>query len=179
MKSIIRQVFGTTRPRDIWMDLLTFDRLVSKPIVHIVYWCGLGLLIIAACATLGVAVGSGLKDGTVMGWVLSLPLLIIGWLSILITILLWRACCEFFMAVMSIAEDLRVLRQYQEKLDAPAAGSGPSVIKPVTPPQANAEFDVPTPDTIEDVRPAAEKQPGERDILEDPFFRPRFERRDI
>ena len=172
MKSIIRQVFGTTRPRDIWMDLLTFDRMVSRPIVHIIYWCGLGLLIIAACGTLGIAIGSGMKDGSMMGWVLSIPVLIIGWLAILIVVLIWRAFCEFLLAVMSIAEDLRVLRQYQEKLEPPA-------VAPVAPaPRPAAEYDAPLPAVGDEVKPAAERgTPG--DILEDPFFRPRFERRDI
>ncbi|MEI9903965.1 MAG: DUF4282 domain-containing protein [Asticcacaulis sp.] len=115
MNRIIRQVFGTTRPKEIWGDLLTFERLLSKPVVHIVYWCGLGLLFIAFMAIFGVAVGSAIKDGTVMGALLSIPLLVGGWLGILIGVFLWRGMCELMLAVFSIAEDLRILRQYQEK----------------------------------------------------------------
>lgn len=170
MKQVIRQVFGSARPRDIWLDLFTFNRLLSKPIVHIIYWCGLGLLLISACGVLGVAIGQAIKDGSVMGWVLSLPVLIIGWLSILVCIMLWRAACEFFLAVLSIAEDLSALRAYQEKLEQPKTQPAPQ-------PSA-AEYDVPVPQTEE----AAAQSPtvdDERNILEDPFFRPRFERRDI
>ena len=177
MKQVIRQVFGTTRPRDIWLDLFTFNRLLSKPIVHIIYWCGLGLLLISACAVLGVAIGQALKDGSLMGWVLSLPILIIGWLSILVCIMLWRAACEFFLAVMSIAEDLSALRQYQEKLEAPAPAPAP----PAAQPRPQAEFDVPLPETEAAAAPAQAPavEGGDANILEDPFFRPRFERRDI
>ncbi|ESQ91470.1 hypothetical protein ABAC460_05665 [Asticcacaulis sp. AC460] len=180
MKQVIRQVFGSTRPRDIWLDLFTFNRLLSKPIVHIIYWCGLGLLLISACGVLGVAIGQAIKDGSVMGWVLSLPVLIIGWLSILICIMLWRAACEFFLAVLSIAEDLSALRAYQEKLEQPNTQAAPQP-QPQPRAEAEAEYDV---QTEQAAAPAS--TPGqaptvddERNILEDPFFRPRFERRDI
>ncbi len=173
MKRIIRQVFGTTRPRDIWGDLLTFDRLVTKPIVHIVYWVGLGLMVIAAFGVLGVAVGSAVKDGTLMGILLSFPLLVVGWLSILVGVLLWRGCCEFFLAVMSIADDLRYLRQHQEKLD-PVTPQASTFAAPMT----AADVDVPAPvaeiAVAEDV--SASTEPN---ILEDPFFRPRFEKREF
>ncbi|EGF91427.1 hypothetical protein ABI_28430 [Asticcacaulis biprosthecium C19] len=177
MKQVIRQVFGSTRPRDIWLDLFTFNRLLSKPIVHIIYWCGLGLLLISACGVLGVAIGQAWKDGTVMGWILALPLLIIGWLSVLICIMLWRAACEFFLAVLSIAEDLSALRAYQEKLEQPKAQAAP---QPAPQPRAQAEYDVPLPETEAAATPAQSPTvDDERNILEDPFFRPRFERRDI
>jgi hypothetical protein len=123
---------------------------------------------------LGVAIGQAMKDGSVMGWVLSLPILIIGWLSILVCIMLWRAACEFFLAIMSIAEDLSFLRQFQEKLDAPQTAAAPQ-------PRAQAEYDVPLPETEAAAAPAQAPtvEGGEPNILEDPFFRPRFERRDI
>ncbi|ESQ76008.1 DUF4282 domain-containing protein [Asticcacaulis sp. AC402] len=176
MKQVIRQVFGSTRPRDIWLDLFTFNRLLSKPIVHIIYWCGLGILLISACAVLGVAIGQAMKDGSVMGWVLALPMLIVGWLSILVCVMLWRAACEFFLAIMSIAEDLSFLRQFQEKLETPQA-----VTAPASQPRAQAEYDVPLPETEAAASPtrASTVESGEPNILEDPFFRPRFERRDI
>ncbi len=174
MNRIIRQVFGTTRPKEIWGDLLTFDRLVTRPVIHIIYWCGLGLLFIAAMAVLGVAVGNAMSDLTVKGVLLSVPVLIGGWLAVLIGILLWRSFCEFYMAVLSIAEDLRVLRQYQEKLDQASAAAAPQAPAPQAPeprvmsePQAAAE-PVPVPET-----PAKPHDP-----VEDPFFSPRFGKRD-
>lgn len=167
MNRIIRQVFGTTRPKDIWSSLLTFDRLVTKPVVHIVYWCGLGLLFIAFMAIFGISVGSAIKDGTVMGAMLSIPLLVVGWLGVLIGVLVWRSCCEFYLAVMSIAEDLRFLRQFQEKLGV-APGPVPTAPQPVAPePQAVAE-------TAPEPAPSSDPH----NVLEDPFFNPRFGKRD-
>lgn len=181
MNRIIRQVFGTTRPRDIWNDMLTFDRLVTKPVVHIVYWAGLGLFVIFACGWVGIMVGTGMKDGTVWGWALSFGLAVAGLLAILIGVLAWRSICEFYLAVMSIADDLRHLRQYQEKLEmpAPAPVQPPApVTQPVAQPTpAAASFAEPT---VFDPPAAVETpvQAGDGNILDDPFFRPRFETRE-
>lgn len=184
MSKIIRQAFGSTRPSDITRTLLTFDRLTARPIVHIVYWMGLGLLFIAAMGFLGVAVGSVIKDPSMWGMMLSFGVLIVSWLMVLIGVMLWRAFCEFYMAVLSIADDLRVLRQYQEKLE-PASASRPQ--SPYMAPQAEAaaqpqpaptvqpagrsdplRFEVPSSDAPAGVEPET------GNILEDPFFRPRF-----
>ena len=170
MNRIIRQVFGTTRPRDIWHDMLTFDRLVTKPVVHIVYWAGLGLFTIMAFAVAGVMVGTAIKDGTPWGVLLSFGLTVFGWLAILIGILAWRSVCEFYLAVMSIADDLRHLRQYQDKLEQPAA------TPQAAPPASFAESTVfdPAPQAVaEQAAPTTEGN-----ILDDPFFRPRFETRE-
>jgi hypothetical protein len=187
MSKIIRQAFGSTRPSDITRTLLTFDRLTARPIVHIVYWLGLGLFFIAAMGFLGVAVGSMIKDHSVWGMLLSFGVLIVSWLMVMIGIMLWRAFCEFYMAVLSIADDLRILRQYQEKLE-PASAARPQ--SPYMAPQTDAaaqaqsqpaptvqpaasrpdplRFEVPSSE------PPASVQPETGNILEDPFFRPRF-----
>ena len=160
MNRIIRQAFGNTRPRDVFFNLLTFDRMVTRPIVHIVYWIGLGLLVIAAFAVAGTAIGEAIKEGP-QGWLLAIGFLIAGWLMILIGVLLWRSMCEFYMAVLSIAEDLRYLRQFQEKLPVEPTHVQPAVVPPVAP------------QTVEVAAPAAEAA----DITETPFFQPRFGKR--
>ncbi len=187
MSKIIRQAFGSTRPSDITRTLLTFDRLTARPIVHIVYWLGLGLLFIAAMGFLGVAVGSVIKDPSMWGMLLSFGVLIVSWLMVLIGLMLWRAFCEFYMAVLSIADDLRVLRQYQEKLE-PAQAARPQspymapqtevaaqpqpqpapTVQPMTSRSDPLRFEVPSSE------PPASVQPETGNILEDPFFRPRF-----
>ena len=48
-------------------DLLTFDRLLTGPVVHIIYWCGLGVIVLAGFSIAGAAIGLAIKDGTVMG----------------------------------------------------------------------------------------------------------------
>ena len=161
MNRIIRQAFGSSRPKDVFLNLLTFDRMVTRPIVHIVYWLGLGLLAIAACAVLGTAIGEAVKEGP-QGWLLATGFLIVGWLLILIGVLLWRSLCEFYLAVLSIAEDLRYLRQFQEKL--PAVDAPVAAAPPVAP-------------HIVEVAAPAPPSPAAEDITETPFFQPRFGKR--
>ncbi len=161
MNGIIRQAFGTSRPKDVFFNLLTFDRMVTRPIVHIIYWIGLGLFFIAAMAVAGTAIGEGIKEGPPWGWILAAPLLVVGWLMVLIGMLLWRGMCEFYMAVLSIAEDLRFLRQFQEKLPAEP------VAAPVAPQTMEASASV--------VSQPVAGEPS--DITETPFFQPRFGRR--
>jgi hypothetical protein len=168
MNRIIRQAFGTSRPKDVFFNLLTFDRMVTRPIVHIVYWIGLGLFVIAAMAVAGTAIGEALKEG-VQGALLAVPFLIVGWLMILIGMLLWRGMCEFYMAVLSIAEDLRYLRQFQEKLPAEAAPAP-------TPMPAAAR---PAPQTMEAAASVVSQPMAAEpsDVTETPFFQPRFGKR--
>ncbi len=172
MNRIIRQAFGSTRPKDVFLTLLTFDRMVTRPILHIVYWIGLGLLVIAACAVAGTAVGEAVKEGP-QGWLLATAFLIVGWLMILVGVLLWRSMCEFYTAVLSIAEDLRYLRQFQEKLPAAAAPVQPAPVAPVAPAVAPQTVAAAAPVVSQPV--AAEAPPS--DITETPFFQPRFGKR--
>lgn len=116
--SILRQVFGSSRPKDIWRSLISLEKLTTRPIIHILYWLGLAIFVIAACGVLGISIGTAINETLPWGIFLALPVLIIGWFSIMIGILIWRAFCEFFMAVLNIAEDLRYIRQYQERYDA-------------------------------------------------------------
>jgi uncharacterized membrane protein (DUF485 family) len=177
MSKIIRQAFGSTRPSDITRTLLTFDRLTARPIVHIVYWLGLGLFFIAAMGCVGIAVGSMIKDHTLWGILLSFGVLVVSLLMVMIGIMLWRAFCEFYMAVLSIADDLRVLRQYQEKLEpmparpqaAPQPQAQPApTVQPAASRPDPMRFEVPSSE------PPASVEPETGNILEDPFFRPRF-----
>ncbi len=204
MNRIIRQVFGTTRPRDIFGDMLTFDRMPVRPVIHIVYWAGLGLFVIIGCGMAGVSIGSALHDHDMMAWFLAVGVTIAGWLALLIGVLAWRAFCQFYMAVMNIADDLRYLRQFQERLSpdltsAPAPAPTPTpapqavatpAAQPVAPapaqtapvqsaPQQTAASRLFSSATSTPVESASPMEDGEApketgDILEDPFFRPRF-----
>ena len=50
-------------------DLLTFDRLLTGPVVHLIYWAGLGLIGLMGFGLVGGAIGLALRDGTVTGGV--------------------------------------------------------------------------------------------------------------
>ena len=102
-------------------DLLTFDRLLTGPVVHIIYWCGLGVIVLAGFSIAGAAIGLAIKDGTVMGVLLAFPVFISGLLVLAALTLLWRAFCEFYVAVFRISEDLRALRMSDSDARARAA----------------------------------------------------------
>jgi hypothetical protein len=108
---------GTAKVKS-W-DLLTFDRLLTAPVIHIIYWCGLGLIILAGFAVVGAAVGLTLRGDGIAEKLVALPALVAGALIVLIMALLWRALCEFYVAIFRISDDLRALREAGE------AGQGP------------------------------------------------------
>ena len=99
-----------SRPRGALWDLLSFDRLLTGPVVHLIYWAGLLLIALFAFAVVGAAVGVAIRAGAVEGALLAIPLLVAGLLVAGVFALLWRGACEFYVAVFQIADDLRALR---------------------------------------------------------------------
>jgi zinc transporter ZupT len=101
-------------------SLLTFDRLITGPVIHLVYWAGLGVIVIAAFSVIGAAIGVAWREG---GWaiLLALPALVAGLLAVLGGALLWRAVCEFYVAIFRIGDDLAALRRVAERAGAPKA----------------------------------------------------------
>jgi hypothetical protein len=100
-------------------ELLTFDRLLTAPVIHIIYWCGLGLVILMGFGVIGAAVGLMWRGQGAAEKLIALPALVVGALMVIILGLLWRAACEFFVAIFRISDDLRALRQARD------AGQGP------------------------------------------------------
>ncbi|WP_201722830.1 DUF4282 domain-containing protein [Caulobacter sp. BP25] len=92
-------------------DLLTFDRLVTGPVIHFIYWAGLGVVALFGFSVVGAAVGLALKEPGVGSLLLAFPVLVAGLLVAGALVLLWRAFCEFYVAIFRISEDLRALRQ--------------------------------------------------------------------
>jgi hypothetical protein len=99
----------------LFWDMLTFERLMTGPVIHLIYWCGLGLIALIGFGVIGAAVGIAIRGGTVEGTVLAIPVLVAGCLMIGALVLLWRGACEFYMAVFGIADDLRALRLAAER----------------------------------------------------------------
>jgi hypothetical protein len=92
-------------------DLLTFERLVTSTVVHLIYWAGLGMIALIAFGTLGAAVGVAIREGSILGILFAIPVIIAGLLVVAILVLLWRSFCEFYVAIFRISEDLTALRQ--------------------------------------------------------------------
>ena len=115
MTSPSREKPEARHARAIFWDLLTFERLLTGPVVHIIYWCGLALISLIGFAAVGAAVGLSVR-GEGLEKLIALPALVVGALVVLGLALLWRAMCEFYVAVFRISDDLHALRR-AEKID--------------------------------------------------------------
>jgi hypothetical protein len=113
----------------LFWDLLTFDRLVTGPVIHLIYWAGLGVVALFGFSVVGAAVGLALKEPGLQSLLLAFPVLIAGLLVAAAMVLLWRAFCEFYVAIFRISEDLRALRQASDADHAVAAVTRPPAQK--------------------------------------------------
>ena len=117
---------AASRPRrGLLLELLTFERLLTGPITHLIYWCGLALIALFAFGVVGGGVGLVVRSGPVEGLLLAFPTIVVGLLISAVLALIWRSLCEFFVAVFQIAEDLRALRTEGEAERRAAPGSRP------------------------------------------------------
>jgi uncharacterized protein DUF4282 len=91
-------------------DLLTFERLMTGTVFHLVYWAGLAIIGVMAFGVVGASVGVAIREG---GWgiLLAIGVLAVGLLGVFVAVLLWRSFCEFYVTIFKISEDLAVLRQ--------------------------------------------------------------------
>ena len=96
--------------RSFLWDLLTFDKMMTGPVTHLIYWAGLGLISLIGFSIMGGAIGLGIRDGSIAGIALAFATLIAGALVMVALILIWRGVSEFYLAVFRIAEDLRAIR---------------------------------------------------------------------
>ena len=98
----------------VFWDLLTFDRLLTGPVVHLIYWSGLGIVLLISFGVIGAFAGFLMRGDTVVEKLLALPVLVAGLLVVAALTLMWRAFCEFYVAIFRISDDLAALRQAAE-----------------------------------------------------------------
>lgn len=91
--------------------MLTFERLMTNGVIHLIYWAGLGIIAVGVFGFLGAAVGVAIRDPFPFGILMAIPLVVVGLLVMGALLLLWRAFCEFYVAIFKISEDLTALRQ--------------------------------------------------------------------
>ena len=99
-------------------SLLTFERMITGPVIHLVYWCGLGVIAIAAFGVVGASVAVAIRERSLETVLLAIPSLIGGLLLVLAGGLLWRAFCEFYVVIFRIGDDLSALRRVTEEEQA-------------------------------------------------------------
>ena len=97
-------------------DILTFDRLLTGPVIHLIYWAGLGVIALFGFFVLGASIGLALREENWLGLLLAVPIAVAGLLVVAALVLLWRGICEFYVAVFRISDDLRALRRSDEAL---------------------------------------------------------------
>jgi len=105
-----RSLSDGTEPSLLW-DLLTFERLVTNQVIHWIYWAGLGIVAFIAFGSVGAAIGLAVREANFTGLLLAIPMLVGGLLVAAVAGLLWRAFCEFYVAIFRISEDLHALRK--------------------------------------------------------------------
>jgi hypothetical protein len=102
---------GSRRSRNLLSDILTFERLLTGPIVHLIYWCGLALILLIGFGAVGAAIGLVLRAPSLENLLPAIAAVAAGLLVMTALALLWRSICEFYLAVFRIAEDLNALRR--------------------------------------------------------------------
>lgn len=113
-------------------DVLTLERLMTGPLVHLVYWCGLGVIVLGGFGVIGASVGMAMREGDFVGWLLAIPVLVAGLLVVCGLGVIWRSFCEFYVVIVRLGEDVHALRMSSE-VEPPAA---PAPRAPRTPPPA-------------------------------------------
>jgi Domain of unknown function (DUF4282) len=103
------------RKRGVILDLLSLDRLLTGPVIHLIYWGGLALILLFGFGAVGASAGLALRALSLEGLLLAIPALVAGLLVMGVLALLWRGACEFFVAVFSIAENLNGMRAEQAR----------------------------------------------------------------
>jgi hypothetical protein len=117
-----RSASGSDRPNTLLWRLLTLEQLMTGSLVHLVYWFGLGVIALGGFGAIGASVGTALREGFPMGVLLGIALATAGLLVILALAIVWRSFCEFYVVIIGIGEDLRVLRRSAEaEMAAPSA----------------------------------------------------------
>ena len=106
-------------PRHGWLwSVLTFERMITGPVIHLVYWAGLGVIVIAACGVVGASVAIAVRERSLETVLLAIPAIIGGLLMVLAGGLVWRAFCEFYVVIFRIGDDLSALRRAAEEEQA-------------------------------------------------------------
>jgi hypothetical protein len=110
----------------LFWDLLTFERLMTNQVIHLIYWAGLGVIALIAFGIIGTAVGVAMREELLMGLLLAAAVLVGGALVVGALVLLWRSFCELYVALFRLSDDLHALRAAAEA-DQPVRPRPPGV----------------------------------------------------
>ncbi|HEX7758276.1 MAG TPA: DUF4282 domain-containing protein [Caulobacteraceae bacterium] len=97
------------------LEILTFDRMITGPVIHLVYWAGMGVILVAALSVVGASIGVAFREGSWAAILLAIPVLVVGLMVVGALGLIWRAICEFYVVIFRIGDDLAALRAAAEE----------------------------------------------------------------
>lgn len=109
----------------LFWDLLTFERLMTNQVIHLIYWAGLGVIALVAFGFVGTAVGVALREQLLMGLLLAAGVLVGGFLVVSALVLLWRSFCELYVALFRLSDDLHAIRLATDAEQAKNANAPP------------------------------------------------------
>ena len=89
---------------------MSFDPLLTRQVIHLIYWSGLGITALVGFGFIGTAVGVAIREKFPFGILLGIGVLVGGALVIGILALLWRAFCELYVALFRLSDDIHALR---------------------------------------------------------------------
>jgi len=121
------------------LDFITFDRMLTGRVIHLVYWAGLGVIALIIFSVVGASAGLALGEGW-QGLLLALPVLVAGLLVAGGLALLWRSFCEFYLAIFRISEDLAALRAAAQAGAPPPAANAAQPAAPAAPTEFRRYF---------------------------------------
>ena len=111
--------------KSLFWDLLTFEKLMTNQVIHLIYWSGLGIIALIAFGFIGSAIGVAFREELLMGILLAVSVLIGGFLVVTILVLLWRSFCELYVALFRLSDDLHAIRLATDADLATRSGKAP------------------------------------------------------
>jgi hypothetical protein len=72
------------------------------------------VIVIGAFSVVGAAIGVAVRDPSIFAILLAIPVIVVGLLVVVALGILWRACCEFYVTIFRISDDLAALRKAAE-----------------------------------------------------------------
>lgn len=97
-------------PEMFW-ELMSFETLMTRQVIHLIYWSGLGITGLVGFGFIGTAVGVAIREKFPFGLLLAVGVLVGGALVIGVLALLWRAFCELYVALFRLSDDIHALRR--------------------------------------------------------------------
>lgn len=140
-------------------EFLNFKRMITPSIVKLLFWLGEGLLVLYGLGSvISAVVMMTARHGDVVS---GLIFLVVGPVSTVLFMLMWRVMCESALLYFQMFDRLGEIRDLLSKpKEVPAAGAGPAQVAPVVPATSAPELAVSPAPEIPPVVASAAAEPA-------------------